>query len=198
MAYELGYRGKFLDRLETNLNLFWQEFARITALRPKLGPPGVLRKDLDDSSCASVYGLELDAKYAATKKLTLLGHYTFQELNWRGQANYHETDVISPPSHKFMLGARYAATDDLHLSSHLYYVDTVKAPDPANPFFPRHVDPYFRLDLRAEYEFWEDRASVALGVRNLLDSGHYEGGTLFFNDAEVPRMIYAELRVSVK
>ncbi len=40
--------------------------------------------------------------------------------------------------------------------------------------------------------------SIAVGVRNLLDSGHYEGGTLFLNDAEVPRMIFAEFRLTLK
>lgn len=97
-----------------------------------------------------------------------------------------------------MLGARYSVNDDLRLSSHLYYVDAVQAPNPSNPFSPRHIDPYFRLDLRAEYEFWDDRASVAVGVRNLLDSGHYEGSTLFLNDAEVPRTVFAELRFQIK
>jgi predicted 2-oxoglutarate/Fe(II)-dependent dioxygenase YbiX len=73
------------------------------------------------------------------------------------------------------------------------------APDPGNLIFRRrHVDPYFRLDLRAEHEFWNDRASIAVGVRNLLDPNHYEGGTLFLNDAQVPRMVYAEFRLSLK
>ncbi len=69
---------------------------------------------------------------------------------------------------------------------------------PDNPLVSRHVAPCFRLDLRAEYEFWDGQASVALGVRNLLDSNHYEGGTLFLNDAEVPRMIYAKFKVVIK
>ena len=198
IAYELGYRGKFLERLSTNVNLFWHEFADLSTLNMKPGPPGLVSQVSENNANASVYGLEMDAKYAVTDKLTLLGNYTFEKMNWRSTAKYHEGEWITPPRHKFMLGARYDLTDDLHLSSHLYYVDAVKAPDPANPFAPRHVDPYFRLDLRAEHEFWKDRASVAVGVRNLLDSGHYEGGTAFLNDAEVPRIVYAELRVTFK
>jgi len=198
IAYELGYRGKFFDRLETNLNLFWNDFSDLTTLSPRLGPPGLMRMDFDNRASAAMYGVELDAKFAATKKLTLLGNYTFQQLDWSSSAPFHEKDSISPPKHKFMLGARYALTDDLHLSSHLYYVDAVKAPNSANPFLPRHIDPYFRLDLRAEYEFWDDRASIAVGVKNLLDANHYEGGTLFLNDAQTPRMIFAELSIRFK
>ena len=40
--------------------------------------------------------------------------------------------------------------------------------------------------------------SIAVGVRNLLDPNHYEGGTMFFNDAQVPRMVYAEFRMTIE
>ncbi|MHC4698851.1 MAG: TonB-dependent receptor plug domain-containing protein [Planctomycetota bacterium] len=198
VAYELGYRGRFFDRLDTNLNLFWHELDDVTTLSPMLGPPGLIRMDLDNRAGASIYGAEVDAKLVATKKLTLLANYTYQRLDWRSSSPLHEKDAITPPEHKFMLGARYSPTDDLHLSGHLYYVDDVEAPLPSNPFSLRDIDSYFRLDLNAEYDFADDRASIAVGVRNLLDSSHYEGGTLFLNDAEVPRMIYAELRIAIR
>ena len=198
VAYELGYRGRFHDRLETNFNFFWHEYDDITTISPRLGPPGLIRMDLDNRAQASMYGAELDARYAVTNDLTLLGNYTYQQLDWSSSAAFHEKDAISPPKHKFMLGARYSPTEDFHLSSHLYFVDAVEAPNPVNPFVPRQVDPYFRLDLRGEYEFRKDQASIAVGVRNLLDANHYEGGTLFLNDAEVPRMIYAEFRLAIK
>lgn len=198
IAYELGHRGRFLDRLNTSLNLFWHEYDDLGALRTRLGPPGLLVMEWGDCASASTYGLELEADYELTKQLTLLGHYTFERLNWRSAVPFHMTDAISPPQHKLMLGARYNPTGDLHLSSHLYYVDTVKAPNPGNSSRPRHVAPYFRLDLRAEYELFNDQASLAVGVRNLLDPNHYEGGNSYFNDAEVPRMVYAEFRMTIK
>lgn len=198
IACELGYRGSFFDRLETSLNLFWHEFDDLTTLSPMLGPPGLIRMDMDNRASASMYGVEADARYAVTKKLTLLANYTFQHLDWRSSSPFHEKDAISPPEHKAMLGVRYSPTEDLHLSGHLYYVDAVTAPLPSNPFSHRNVDSYFRLDLNAEYEFAGGRASIAVGARNLLDSNHYEGGTLFLNDAEVPRIIYAEFRIAIK
>lgn len=97
-----------------------------------------------------------------------------------------------------MVGVRYSPTDDLHLSSHLYWVDRVYAPNSAFPLLPWRIDPYFRLDLRGEYELWDDRASVAVGVRNLLDRSHPEGGSGFLDQGEVPRVIYAELRLAFK
>ena len=198
IAYELGYRGKFFDRLETNVNLFLHEYNDLTTITPMLGPPGLVRLDFDNRAKGTMYGVELDAEFAATKDLTLLGNYTFQRFDWEGTVPRNDSDDMSPPKHKFMLGARYAATDDLHLSSHLYYVDDVWVPNPGDALFFRHVGPYMRLDVQAEHELWDDRASIAVGVRNLLDAGHYEGGSRFINDAQVPRMVYAELRLRIK
>jgi hypothetical protein len=41
----------------------------------------------------------------------------------------------------------------------------------------------------------KDQAYVAVGVRNLLDPHHLEGTSAFINDAEVPRMVYAEIGI---
>ena len=198
LAYELGYRTKLFDRLQLSLNIFWHEYDDSTTLSPRLGPPGLLTMDLDNRAASSLYGAELEARYPVSKKLTLLATYTHQQLDWRSSAAFHDTDMVSPPRNKAMIGVRYSATDDLHLSSHLYYVDAVTAPNVDFPFIARNIDPYLRWDLRAEYEFWKDAASVAVGVRNLLDDSHAEGGTLFLNYAEVPRMVYAEFRVQIR
>ncbi len=198
MAYELGYRGRLFDWVNTTANLFWHQYDELTTFRMRPGPPGLIDDRLNNrSGGAGLYGVELEARVQVTRQFSLLGNYTYQQLNWDIDDAFTERDLITPPQHKFHVGSRYAVNDDFQLSADLFYVDAVRSPDPANPFAARRVDPYFRLDLRAEYEFWGDRASVALGVRNLLDEGHYEGSTLFLNSAEVPRMVYAELRVSV-
>ncbi len=178
LAYEIGGRARFFDRLDTNLSLFWHEHDNATTLPPRLGPPALINIDFGREGASSFYGVEFDARYAATAKLTLLGNYTYQQLDWTSDVSYVQRDAITPPKHKFMLGARYDVTDDLNVSSHLYYVDAVKAPDPSNLFLPLHLDPYFRLDLRAEHEFWDDRASVAVGgdqsARSRPPRGHVD------------------------
>lgn len=198
IAYELGYRGKFFDRLQTNLNLYYNTYDDLTVLSPGLGPPGLLHYWEDSSAAASTYGVELETHYALSRQITLLGNYTYEQLDWNADAPFVNKDMMTPPKHKFMLGARYDPLDDLHLSTTLYYVDSVQAPNSIVPFFHRHIPAYFRLDLRAEYEFWKKQASVAVGVRSLLDANHYEGGTLFLNNTEVPRTVYAEFRMTVK
>jgi outer membrane receptor protein involved in Fe transport len=193
LAYEAGYRAKFFDRLHTDLNVYCHRFEDYTALQPRIGPPGLLAPNFDNSTDVILYGLEWENKFAVNDKLTLLGNYTLQFMDWRG--NFLYADLVSPPKHKFMIGARYSPTRDLHLSAHTYYVDAQRSPDPTNPFALKGIAPYIRLDLRAEQEFWNKRASLAVGVRNLLDPDHPEGGTRFINIGEAPGMVYAELRL---
>jgi len=193
IAYEAGYRARFFDRLDTAVDVYGHSFSNYTALKTQLGPPGLIAPHFDNAYDTILYGLEWENKFAVNEKLTLLGNYTLEFMDWQG--NFTEADLISAPKHKFMLGARYSPTSDLHLSAHTYYVDAEHSPDPPNPFALKSIAPYFRVDLRAEQEFWKKRASVAVGVRNLLDPDHPEGSTRFLNTGEVPRMIYAELRV---
>jgi iron complex outermembrane recepter protein len=198
IAYELGYRKKFFDKLATNINLFWNDFSDVITISPEAGPPGLIQQEYDNRAAANMYGVELDTRWTLTRQLTLLGNYTYQQLDWQASVPFTDKDFMTPPKHKFMLGAQYDPLKDLHLSSYLYYVDAVRAPNAENAFKPLHVHPYFRLDMRAEYEFWKKQAAVAVGVRNLLDPEHLEGGTAFLNTAEVPRMVYAEFRLTLK
>ncbi|MBN2560308.1 MAG: TonB-dependent receptor [Phycisphaerae bacterium] len=198
IAYELGYRAKLFDRLELNVTPFWHEYSDLIVSETRGGPPGMMLSVGDEVADASLYGLELDVRCPVTKSLTVLGNYTLQRLNWSEGSSIVDTGCNSPPKNKFMLGTRYDLTDDLHLSSHLFFVDEVNVPNGDLPMLPRREDAYFRFDLRAEHEFWDDRASLAFGVRNLTDAGHFEGGTSHFSSGEVPRMFYAEFRLSLK
>jgi len=199
IAYELGYRRKFFDRLDTKSSLYWHEYDNAIGIRPHLGFPVLFYMNSECLGPYSTYGYEFESKYAITKKLSLLGHYTLQFMDWRADAQFNSsTDSITPPKHKFMIGPRYDVTDNLHLSGQIWHVTHVTAPNPANPLFLNHLDGYTRLDLRAEYEFWKKQAAFAVGVSNLLDPQHYEATTSFLNNAEVPRMVYAELRISFK
>lgn len=199
ISYEVGYRRKLFGHVDANINAFWAEHSDLTALAPKLGPPGLARLALDRHADASLHGVEIETRYPVTKKLTLLGTYTYEELDWRSsEVAVRDKDVMTPPRHKAMLGVRFDPTDRLHLASHLYYVDAVKAPDAFYPFASRRIDAYLRWDLRAEYEFSGEDACLSVGVRNLLDGGHPEGGTLFLNAGESQRMVFAEFRLRIK
>ena len=57
---------------------------------------------------------------------------------------------------------------------------------------------YSRLDFQTEPELWENRVPLSVGVRKPLDSPYPEDASPFLGEAEVPRMIYAELRMVIK
>ncbi len=194
-AFELGYRGQPTERLLVDVNLFWNEYRDKGLLLPPLRPPRLNEIYQDSGGRPRVYGVELGLRYAVNEQLTLLSNYTYQQESWESEKSFRASESIAAPRHKAMLGVRYSPLDDLHLSAHAWYVHGTESPDPLSPWGMRHIDPYVRLDLRAEYEFWNDRAAVSVGVRNLLDSHHPEGTSTFLNDAEVPRMIYGEFRI---
>ncbi len=200
IAYEVGYRGKPLANLDVGAAIFCHSYYDMSSMRMLLGPPGLVQSRFMNSYDSTIYGVELDARYAVTKQLTLLGNYTFEREDDRGGSVFDQDDFMALPRHKFMIGSLYRPIDRVLLSSFLYYVGDSTAPDPAfpTPFTNLRIDDYFRLDLRAEYEFWKDRGSVAVGVRNLLDPEHPEGASSFQNFAEVPRMVYAEMRLVFK
>ncbi len=197
LAYEVGYRGKVFDSVEFSANAYWHEYSELTSLSGRLGPPGLMNLNVDNRADASLYGVELDAKYPVSDKLDLLANYTFQRLNWRADVPFVDEDLMSPPEHKLTLGARYSPNEDVHLSGHLFYVDSVKAPRVDVPSSTRPIDAYWRLDVQASFDLWDDTSSLTFGVRNLLDNLHPEGGTSFLNYAEVPRMAYVEFRYEI-
>ncbi len=86
VAYELGYRGRFHD-VDVSLAGFWHEYFDLTTLSPRTGPPGLIALDEDNRASGSLYGIELDGRYAVTRSLTLLGNYTYQQLNCRAIAS---------------------------------------------------------------------------------------------------------------
>ena len=199
VAYEVGYRKTFLEkRLSFDTNLFLQDYTNLTTLSPRPGPPAFLQSYFDNEGEGLLYGVELESKYKVTDDLTLLANYTYQQFDWSSHVAFHEKDTLYPPRHKAMVGARYDLTRDLSLNGHLYYVDTTNGTSSNFPFFVRRYDPYFRLDLNAEYRFWEDRAAVQVGVRNMLDRSHAEGGSSFIQAGETERMVYAQLRLSLQ
>jgi iron complex outermembrane receptor protein len=200
MGYEVGYRKKFFEKIETNCAVYWHEYYRAIGTETIYHlPPKEIDMPVGNIGRYSIYGFESEAKYKITKKLSLLGNYTYQAPDWRSNVRFTSAmDLNTPPKHKFMIGPRYDLTDKIHLSSQLFYVSKTKAPNPTFPIFQKHIDEYFRLDLRAEYEFIKDRGWFAVGVQNLLDPAHFEGTSSMESEAQVPRMVYLEVKMTFK
>ena len=175
VAYELGYRTKLFNRFNMDVNLFCHDYGDYLTEMPMLGPPGLLQRQVRNGADIVTYGLEWEGRYAVNDKLTLLGNYTLDLTEWLGPDTADNAEIMIAPKNKFMVGARYNPWQDLHLSAHMYYVDSTTAPDPVDIFQARNISSYIRLDLRAEYDFWKNRASAAVGVRNLLDPNHPGG-----------------------
>ena len=198
IAYELGSRARLSDRAQVSAVLFWHEYDDLTTLSMELGPPGLLRIHNESRAKASTYGLEIDAECELSERVSLHANYTFERMDWRSHVDFRDEDYMTMPEHKCMIGAVCSPTDDWHLSAHAYYVGEVLAPDYVNPIAVYNIDDYVRVDVRSEHEFKDDSVALAIGVRNLLDAHHYEGMTSFADATQVPRIVYAELRVHLR
>jgi len=199
LGYEIGYRKKFFKKLDTSYALYWHEYSDVFGTNTMMHmPPKPNLMAVRNIGEASMYGFESEAKYPITRKLTLVGNYTYQALDWRTSVPKFTSamDLNTPPKHKFMVGPRYKVTDRLTLSGQVYFVDDVKGPLPIFPLFQKHIPAYFRVDLRAEYELIKKRAWLAVGVQNLTDPAHFEATSGFETEAQVPRMVYGELRMT--
>lgn len=197
LAYEIGYRGRINDRFDLALNAFINDHDELSVLTPRIGPPGLIAIGLDNGASAIIYGFECEATYRVRDNLTLLANYTYQHLDWESSYALYQRDTLSPPRHKAMFGTRYSPHEDIHLSGYLHFTGSTIGPNSDIPILPQKIGSYFRLDLRAEFDFWDDNASLAVGVRNLLDNSHPEGTSSFFATGEVPRMVYMEMRVKI-
>jgi iron complex outermembrane receptor protein len=199
MAYEVGYRGHLLDeKLDLTASLYWHEFRDVTSQIYQPLAPFLITRIIESSAAVSTYGFELESDYRPVEDWRFLANYTYQQLDWHPYTTSPQShDILSSPQHQFMLGVQHDLTEDLHISAHWYFVDDVKSPSPLNIVSGRSISDYHRLDLTGSYEFWEDRAALTVGVKNLLDNHHPEGGSVTTNDSEVPRMIFAELRLSL-
>ena len=128
VAYEAGYRAKFFDRLNVDLNLFCHDYDDYIVEHTMLGPPGLLSRELRNGATVVTYGLEWESRYVVNDKLTLLGNYTLELTDWRGPDPIDNTDIMPAPRHKFMIGARYHPWENLFLSAHMYYVGQTSSP----------------------------------------------------------------------
>ena len=196
-AYEVGCRSRFTPGWDVSASVYWHEYADLTTLSLDWPIPGLIHLHNDNRADASLYGVELGSTCQVTDRLKLRAHYTYQHMDWRSSVAYHDKDLNTPPEHKCMLGIVWSPDDDWHVSTQLHYVDEVVAPNAGNRWDPLDVDGYMRLDVRSEHEFCDDKIAFAVGVRNLLDSLHLEGGTTFMDSTEVPRIFYAELRIRI-
>lgn len=124
-----------------------------------------------------VQGLELEAKYEVTPRLSVAAGYAYSdsEVIESNDAVELGREILGLPRHQFSIWASYAATDELDLSAGLramsdYQTDTTYRDD-------LRIPGYGLVDLGASYDLggWREDlrgAAVQVNVTNLFDKSY--------------------------
>jgi len=188
-AFELGYRFSFLERLTTELSLYYNLYENARAFA--FVSPGVIR--FVNQGRASSRGLELETKLRLTDWWTATVGYAFFDVDEDFPGN---NLVFTPakganPDHQVVLHQRFDVGDQVSFDASIFYIDSLSRQVPAGE--TGNIDNYVRLDLRAAYRPL-DWLELALVGQNLTDPRHYEYADIqLAESSQVPRTVHGSV-----
>ncbi|UCD85064.1 MAG: TonB-dependent receptor [Deltaproteobacteria bacterium] len=180
-SYEIGYQTKLLDKIQFNLNLFYNQISKLIALKAEdfelEFPLDIIIKYSNRYNRAALGG-EADVNYFITEWLKGFLSYAFTKVKDT------DTDKVikTAPKHKIYGGLRLIMRNGLSSELSVHYVSkaflppllTIEEPIEANLVELGEVDSYTIVNLRVGYKFLNDQIEVAASAFNLLEDKHRE------------------------
>jgi iron complex outermembrane receptor protein len=176
-AYELGYSGKFLNRLKTGLDLYYNRYSDLIAF------------DLDQNAFSNwkqnsktyAIGGELSLEVGINRYLSSIANYSFNQIysdySNPGLGIVKGTQMKEAPIHKGNLALNFKWRSlSSRLSFHYYGERTI--PDfrtldipstMVNLRNPVQVPAFSLINLRLAYSLWRDRLELGLTMQDLQD-----------------------------
>ncbi len=160
VAYELGYRGRFLNNtLTTNIETFYHNINNIILYSVKPNDPGIYR--FENTRSNHVRGVEASFAWKVADWWRLTMAYTYQKAT----DDYLKGLVIE---NKYSMGNRFMLPMGFVANMQLHYVGRTRFEKEA--WIPASkVKDYTRLDVRLSKTFFKEKLEVALIGQNLLD-----------------------------
>ncbi len=183
VSYEAGYQGWFLrHRLRFRGDVFYNHISDFIVAVPTADPSVLTFTSVGK---ADIYGGEAGIEFLATTWLTGFANYSTLQL-WQSSdlaAAGGLTQRGAPP-YKVSAGLRGEWDNGVSGEAALHHI--AAASYPVNflfPFFAQaggftapdtRVGSYTLVNLRGAYQFWHERAEVAVAVFNTLNDRHRE------------------------
>jgi iron complex outermembrane receptor protein len=182
-SFEAGYQGWFLKhRLRLRADAFYNHISDFITGADTTDPAVFTFKN---AGKADIYGGEAGVDFLATPWLTGFANYSTSQL-------WQSTDLVAAggltprgaPSYKANAGLRAEWENGLSGEAVVHHVAAASYPvssafgmfASAGGFTPpdTRVGSYTLLNLRGAYQFWRERAEVAITVFNALNDRHRE------------------------
>ena len=186
-SLEAGYSGKLSDKLQLNIDGYYQRFERLFGLviTPDPPPPPVLYCTFKNIDGADAYGGELSMTYKHSKG-RMTAWYAYNGLTT--DQNNQNTRSFLPATHKAGLTERVFLDDDWTLNANYSFQDSIEYA----PGFIAGLDTINRLDLTLSRKISRGKGEFMIGASDLLnettapviEQGHFSGhetpGRMFF------------------
>ncbi len=171
-SYEAGYQGWFLrHRLRLRGDLFYNHVSDLITL----DPTGTASTNVGK---ADIYGGEAGIEFLAASWLTGFANYSYQKT-WQSSDLIGTTAQRSGPPYKVNAGVRGEWDNGLSGEATVHHVAAATYPISGTfgafgVFLDNRVGSYTLLNLRGAYQFWKEKAEVAVTVFNALNDRHQE------------------------
>jgi iron complex outermembrane receptor protein len=170
IAYELGYRAQFSQKLSGAISTYYNNYDNLRSLSP--GPPFVIENNL----MGETYGLEFSASYQMLNWWRWRAGYDWLEEHIHskpGTTDYSDSiGETADPEHQFSIRSSMDLPRNISFDARLRFVDQLH--NIANGV-PAEVPSYFELDARLAWEA-TDHLEFSLVGQNLLHNHHVEFG----------------------
>jgi iron complex outermembrane receptor protein len=190
MAYELGYRRQFRERLSLSVATFYNDYDRIRSLE-QLHAPAPFPVVIANGLAGSAYGAELAADYRVADWWRIQSGYTGLHISLQPKPRSTDTTFGSSeshsPDHQIFVRQSWDLPRRMQADVGFRYVGRI-----ANQLIPA----YGEADARLAW-FTTPTLECSIVGQNLLHRRHAEFGALV-NRKEVERGIYARLAWRLK
>lgn len=163
LHYELGYRGKPVDKLKLNASMFYSDYSNLIISTSDKNK----NTYFTNADKAGIFGIEMAAEYLFSPGLSAGMTYSYMDWDTRGSSADYITFtpkhsgsaylVFSPMEHVSII-------PELYVTDH-FYSSSSTGDDVLSPGFAT-------FNLKAIYEP-RDNYSFEVGVQNLFDKNYY-------------------------
>jgi iron complex outermembrane receptor protein len=190
IAYELGYRSQFKERVSLDLASFCNDYCHLRSL--EADPLNPTQVTLGNKLYGSSYGIEVATTVKLLNWWRLKGSYTWLEMNLHHRSGSTDTTSAdraegSNPQNQFLIRSLMDLPHGLALDATLRYVDNLPA---------IKIDSYLTLDVRLGWRI-NRHVEVEVGGQNLLQPEHTEFNPSFIQTprTEIQRAVYGRLTI---